>query len=266
MADLYLNISDQPEDVLEAIATAMNTRAADPVMQAICADYMGRLPGPGKDVLEIGCGNGATTELIVRNLKPARLVGVDPSPGLLDRARDRYPAEGISFGVGDAVATGQPDASFDVVVVHTVFSHLDDPEAALAEAFRVLRPGGTLAVFDGDYATNTVALYEGDPLQAAMKVVQDTYIHDPYVMRRLSPMAAAAGFSGAVLRPHGYVQTSDADYMLSLVSRGVSAAARAGDIGDALADGFIAEARRRIEAGTFYGAILFASMTALKPG
>jgi len=50
-----------------------------------------------------------------------------------------------------------PGASFDLAVLHTVVSHAPDPPGMLAQAFRVLRPGGTLAVFDGDYNTMSVA-------------------------------------------------------------------------------------------------------------
>ncbi len=228
---------------------------------------MGALPGPGADVLEIGCGNGASTELILRHIDPQCLIGVDPSPGLLDRARKRFSATPhVSFRSGDASRTGMADASCDVVVAHTVYSHLEDPGAALAEAFRVLRPGGTLAVFDGDYATNTVALFDGDLFQAAMVAAQRHLIHDPYVMRRLSGMMAACGFETATLQAHGFIQTVRPDYVTSLIARGADAAARADEIGAQLSDGFKAEAERRVAAGSFYGAILFVSAIARKPG
>lgn len=267
MSDLYLNITDQPDSVLDAIAAAMDVRMADPQMRDICACYMGALPRPGAEVLEIGCGNGASTELVLRHAEPRRLIGVDPSSGLLDRARERFSAmPDVSFRAGDASRTGMAEASCDVVVAHTVFSHLADPGAALAEAFRILRPGGTLAVFDGDYATNTVALFDGDPLQAAMVAAQRHLIHDPYVMRRLPGMMTACGFESPAVQAHGFIQTVRPDYVMSLIMRGTDAATRADEIGAQLADGFKAEAARRIAAGSFYGAILFVSAIARKPG
>lgn len=267
MSDLYRTIAEQPDSILDAIAVAMDARMADPQMREICASYLGALPRPGADVLEIGCGNGASTELVLRHARPRCLIGVDPSAGLLDRARDRFSGTPeVSFRTGDASATGMADASCDVVVAHTVYSHLEHPGAALAEAFRVLRPGGTLAIFDGDYATNTVALFDGDPLQAAMVAAQRHLIHDPYVMRRLPGMMIACGFETSTLRAHGFIQTDRPDYMMSLIARGVDAAGRADEIGLELADGFKAEAARRTSAGSFYGAILFVSAIARKPG
>ena len=138
-------------------------------MQAISARYMAQIILPkGARVLEVGCGNGASTKLIMQHVDPAQLVGIDPSPVFVEMAGATFAGEPrVSFGIGDAAVTGQADAFFDLVIAHTVYSHLVDPREALAEARRVLRPGGQLVIFDGDFATLTVALFEGDPLQSA---------------------------------------------------------------------------------------------------
>jgi hypothetical protein len=83
-------------------------------------------------------------------------------------------------------------------------------------------------------------------------------------MRRLPLLIAGAGFRLQSLEPHGYVQTRRPDYLLSLLSRGTAAAGRAGEIGQALVDGFEREVRRRVDTGTFYGSMLFLSLTANK--
>jgi arsenite methyltransferase len=267
LTDLLTRIAEQPPDVLEAIASSMNVRAAEPAMQSICARYLGGIAARDVHALEIGCGNGAATALIMQHLRPARLVGIDPSLLFIDMARERFEGEPrVSFACGEAASTGQADASFDVVIAHTVYSHLLDPQSALTEAWRVLNPGGRLVIFDGDFATLTVALFDDDPLQAAVRLVLRNLVHAPYIMRQLPALVSAAGFCAPSLEPHGYVQTTSPDYLLTLIARGVTAAARAGELGQRLVEGFEREARRRVADGTFYGAIMFLSLTASKPG
>ena len=67
-----------------------------------------------------------------------------------------------------------------------------------------------------------------------------------------------------LVEPHGYVQTTLADFLLTQLSRGTNAAARAGEIGQGLVDAYAQEARRQVANGTFYGAILFLSLAARK--
>jgi ubiquinone/menaquinone biosynthesis C-methylase UbiE len=266
MVDVHTRITEQPQAVLDTIAESMTTRAAEPAMQAICARYMGAIPAEAAGrVLEIGCGNGAATKLLMANLDPANLVGVDPAPPFIDMARTAFADEPrASFHVGDAAETGEADGSFDLVVAHTVFSHLPDPERALAEVHRVLKPGGHFVVFDGDFATTTVELFEGDPLQAAVMAIRRNIVHAPYIMRHLRQKMSRAGFAVNAIEPHGYIQTGSPDYLLSLLGRGVDAGVQEGELGADLAEGFKREAERRVEVGTFYGAILFSSMHARK--
>jgi ubiquinone/menaquinone biosynthesis C-methylase UbiE len=123
----------------------MNVRASEPAMQAISARYMAQIILPkGARVLEVGCGNGASTKLIMQHVDPAQLVGIDPSPVFVEMAGATCAGEPrASFATGEAAVTGQASAFFDLVIAHTVYSHLVDPREALAEARRVLRPGGS---------------------------------------------------------------------------------------------------------------------------
>jgi arsenite methyltransferase len=68
------------------------------------------------------------------------------------------------------------------------------------------------------------------------------------------------------LEPHGYVQTSSPDYLLTLLARGAKAAIEVGEIGQEMVESFDRESRRRVANGTFYGAMLFLSLTGRKDG
>ena len=109
---LLARIKEQPRDVLDTIAESMNVRASEPAMQAICARYMAQIVLPeDARVLDVGCGNGASTKLIMQHVEPAQLVGIDPSPVFVEMAGATFAGEPrVSFAIGDAAATGQADA------------------------------------------------------------------------------------------------------------------------------------------------------------
>ena len=94
----------------------------------------------GRRVLEVGCGTGRLAAALGERAG-ADVTAVDASPAMVERAR----ALGVDARAARAEALPFPDASFDAVVMRMVV-HLVDRPAALAEAARVLRPGGTLAV------------------------------------------------------------------------------------------------------------------------
>jgi SAM-dependent methyltransferase len=165
VTDLIARIKDQPREVLDAIAPEGPRVGASNAGGSARATWHRSLPAASR-LLEVCCGNGAATRLIMQHVSPARLVGIDPSPcSSTWRPRPSPSDPRASFAIGEAAATGQLDACFDLVIAHTVYSHLIDPEQALAETRRALRPDGQLVIFDGDFATLTVAQFDGDPLQ-----------------------------------------------------------------------------------------------------
>ncbi|KQT87131.1 class I SAM-dependent methyltransferase [Aurantimonas sp. Leaf443] len=110
-------------------------------------------PGEGRRALDLASGTGVVSHLL-DDLGFA-VTGLDVSPAMLERARAKARARGrnIAFRLADAERTMEDQGSFDVVVTRHLVWTLVDPAAAFAEWRRVLKPGGTLLVVDGDFVT-----------------------------------------------------------------------------------------------------------------
>jgi hypothetical protein len=124
---------------------------------------------------------------------------------------------------------------------------------------------GYMAVFDGDYATATVALGDHDPVQACVEAMMAVTVNDRWLVRRLPALARASGFSVVSFRSYGFAEIDGSDYMLSVIDRGADLLRSRGQIGEDFAERLRREARRRVEAGTFFAHIAYASLVAEKP-
>jgi ArsR family transcriptional regulator len=134
---------------------ALGLPAAD-VEQAL----LGLLPAKGLGrLLDIGTGTGRLLELLAPRVTAA--LGVDASRAMLALARARLARAGLAHcavRLADMYRLPLPDGGFDVVVLQMVLHHAEDPAAALAEAARVLRPGGRLVAVDLAPHTNAGCL------------------------------------------------------------------------------------------------------------
>ncbi|WP_429886004.1 methyltransferase domain-containing protein [Geoalkalibacter halelectricus] len=266
MPDLYADISNVPPEIQERLAGVLEARAADARQKEMLNAYLSEIAFPmGARVLEIGCGTGAVTRTLAGWPGVSEAVGIDLSAIFIAKARELSKGvRNISFEIADGRSVSLADASFDVVVVHTTLSHVPEPKELLDQAYRLLRSGGWLAVFDGDYATATVSTGDADPLNACIDAFRSGFVHDPWLIRRLPALMAAAGFSVQPARSHGYVEEPQAGYLLTWIDRGADVLVQNGRIGGDMAEALKAEARRRSAGNEWFGHIAFASILARK--
>jgi ubiquinone/menaquinone biosynthesis C-methylase UbiE len=267
MPDMWAAVTELDDAMQARLADVLETRGSDPQQQAMRRAFLADVEfASGAHVLDVCCGTGVLTRALARRPEVEAVVGVDTAPSLLERARElAADLPDVTFREADARSLPFDDAIFDVVVYDSTLTHVAGAERALAEAFRVLRPLGRLGAFDGDYSTTTVAVGDHDPLQSCVDTMLDNSVHDRWLVRRLPALARAAGFEVEGLRSHGFVETTEAEYMLTIVNRGVVILLESGQIGEELAAALRGEGRRRAEAGTFFGHIAYASVTARKP-
>lgn len=100
--------------------------------------------------IDVGCGNGAFTELIVRRCAPRAADGVDPSEGQLDYARKRTATAMATYHQGDAMALPFDDDAFDAAVMALVIFFIPQPPRGVAEMARVVKPGGLVSAYAWD--------------------------------------------------------------------------------------------------------------------
>ena len=116
-------------------------------------------PEPGWRWVDVGCGSGAFTKLIVDRCAPSEVTGIAPSPAQLSFADSRALGHVARFKQGDALALPFSDACFDAAVMALVIFFVPDPAKGVSEMARVVRRGGTVAAYVWDMTQG------GHPLQ-----------------------------------------------------------------------------------------------------
>lgn len=262
--DPYARGGDLDPAIAEALAARLETRGATPQQRALRQCFLSRLPRQhGLRVLEVGCGTGIVARDLAALPGVEEVVGIDPVPQFIDRARaNTDPDTKVRFEVADGRSVPFGEGTFNAVVFATTLCHVVDPSAVLGEARRVLVPDGTLLVFDGDYVTTTVALSSDDPLQACVAAALTSLVNNPWLVRELSTLVAQAGFNDLDIESHGYIETTEAGYAPTVIDYGATDLAQRGVIGADTAAALQAEARRRIDAGIFFGHISYVSLLA----
>ena len=223
-------------------------------------------PRAGERALDIGSGTGSTTrELAAAVGDSGSALGVEPNPGLRTIAQERAAEAGnpARFTDGDALSLPVPDASVDVVWCERVLQHLAEPDKAVAEMARVLRPGGRVALLDTDWATTI--LHPGDPeIMAALTAGALTGAANPYAGRRLVGQLSAAGFvvddrgSQALLQDHRSV-------VWPLIRMLGESAVRRGALTEAQRDRAYADLTEAAEQGALHMSVTMFAVVAHRP-
>jgi SAM-dependent methyltransferase len=195
-----------PRDYVHGYSPREGTRLADQAgaLTGLLHDDT-RYP-PGSLVLEAGCGVGAQTVILARHSPDTAFISVDVSPESLAQARRQVRQAGatnVLFQNADIFRLPFRAATFDHVFVCFVLEHLADPAGALRALRRVLKPGGSITVIEGDHGS---AYFHPDsrPARRAIEcliALQREAGGDSLIGRRLYPLLAAAGYSEVTVSP-----------------------------------------------------------------
>jgi ubiquinone/menaquinone biosynthesis C-methylase UbiE len=132
-------------------------------------------PQKGVDWIDVGCGTGAFTELVLACCAPGRVSAVDPSAEQIAYARKTLAAARVDFQIGDAQSLPFGDGAFDVSVMALVITFVPDPNKAVVELKRVTKPGGVVATYMWDFFNN------GFPQHPLREALEKRGIKVPYL-------------------------------------------------------------------------------------
>lgn len=271
--DPYGRTHRMDAQALAAIAARLEARGKHPFFARVIDDYLEAMTLSGLEtILDLGCGTGVAARAIARRTKAKGppLVAIDISAHLVEMGRTLADEEGlggrIDFRVGDAHGLGLPEGGFDVVVMHTLVSHVADPATVLAEGRRLLRPGGRLVVFDGDYASFTMATDAPDGGAETDRLLHGALFAELRVMRAMPRLLAEGGFSLEWSRAYVMADIGRAEFWAPTIASLRVLLPRTGAMSEAEAAGFADGLDKASTAGRFFAASNFYTYIARRGG
>ncbi len=236
------------------------------------ADYLELLGiGPGERVLEVGCGSGVVLRDMARKVAPnGAAVGLDLSLALLELAQPRPEGEALGSVVllceGDAGWLPFRGGAFDAVLAVTTLIHVPQPERAVAELVRVVRPGGRVGVFDRDNDSYIISHPDRDLTRRIVASGSEHTTVNPWIGRQLPSLFAEAGLCD--VRVRGFVsleQDLEGFYATNAGERWADVAVRVGTITDVERQQWVEQLRAVQAAGGFVAGLTHLFVWGVRP-
>jgi ubiquinone/menaquinone biosynthesis C-methylase UbiE len=262
-------MTDQLDDtLLQVIVTRLEARGNHPYFNKMLQEYLNAMDiDRAKTVLDMGCGTGVAGRAVAR--RPGfigQVTGVDLSLTLVEAAAQLAAQEGVGerirFRTGDAHRLDFADGTFDAVVFHTLLSHVADPLAVVKEAARVVKPGGMVGFFDGDYASLTFGHADPEQGKAYDEALIKAIVTNPRVMGQMPRYLYAAGLDMLAFFPHILAEVGKANFWLSAIESFRRLMPKAGTLTEEQANDWAGSLLNDTEAGVFFGASNYYSYVA----
>jgi ubiquinone/menaquinone biosynthesis C-methylase UbiE len=218
-------------------------------------DYSG--VRPGDCVLDVGCGTGVVTRNLTQRVgRQGRVVGIDPSTRLIEKALRRAEEEGlkdrIEFRCADGAALPFSDESFDLVVASAVFGHVPNGMEVLKEMVRVARPGGTVLAFDHDIDMIVINAADRDLTRRIVHAYCDRYFTSGWAGRELYAMFREAALEEIQVLPLMHTSTQFEPYWKRMVERLSTVAIKTGVVSEQEAGVWRGDLERKGHEGRFF--------------
>jgi ubiquinone/menaquinone biosynthesis C-methylase UbiE len=266
LLDVYGRTHELDAKSIDTIATRLEARRGSAKYMGMLQEYLEVIDlAAAQSILALGCGTGVEIREILR--RPdfrGRVTAIDISADLVERGKGLAEQEGfagrIEWLVGDAQELRLSDGAFDLVLAHTLVSHVPDPKRVVQEAARVVRLGGTVAIFDGDYATMTF----GVDREMDEKIISGV-IANPRVMRAMPRLLREVGLKLVDSRGWVLTEIGRADFFLGSLQSFPILLPKAGVATPEEVQAFVGRQLRASEDGTFFAGYNFYAMIAERP-
>jgi 2-polyprenyl-3-methyl-5-hydroxy-6-metoxy-1,4-benzoquinol methylase len=261
--DVYGRTHELDQQSLDVIATRLEARRGSARYMGMLHEYLGALDlASVQSALALGCGTGVEVRDLLRQPNFAgKVTASDISADLIEKGKQLAEQEGmadrIEWLVDDAQDLTLADRSFDLVLAHTLVSHVPDPARVIKQAARVVRPGGTVVVFDGDYATLTF----GADREMDEKIIT-ALIANPRIMRVMPQLLRDVGLELVDSRGWVLTEIGRADFFLAGLQSFLILLSKAGVATPEEVKTFVARQLRSSEEGTFFAGYNFYAMIA----
>jgi ubiquinone/menaquinone biosynthesis C-methylase UbiE len=267
--DVY-RITDQlDEATLQALVNRLEARGKHPRFIEMMQQYLDAMDiDSAATVLDLGCGTGVASRAIARRKRFAgRVTGIDRSPylsGIATRLAQEEGLHNVEFRAGDSHSLGLGDAAFDAVIAHTLLSHVEDERVVLKEIVRVVKRGGKVGIFDGDYASMTLSVGAAAQAQAMNETIIGAQVTKPWIMREMPGLLREAGLERIASFGHVVADIGTADFFAPTLQALRRLLPKSGATSEGEANAWADAMMRRSAEGTYFASSNFYSYVAVR--
>ena len=270
MPDIFQIIDDINADKQAMVAERLESRAQMAQFAAIRESYFDKfgLPTEGS-IHELGCGTGAVCRAIAsRPDFQGTLTGSDLSASLIETAREitaKTDLKNINYYQADGQGSDIHDAPYDMVLAHTVISHVADTAAFLSEAIRLAQPGGRIVIHDGDYASMTFDTGTPELDRKMPDVILQAVVANRYIMRELPRILRQSDVTITHAIGDVVLECGTGEYFPNLARNYGPVAVDAGLAEQAEVDAWLDAIDRALSEDVFFGSCNFVTYCSSKP-
>jgi SAM-dependent methyltransferase len=246
-------------------------RGKDAVFTRLFDRYANELTlAEGDEALEIGSGTGVVSRSLARRAAIAgQIIGVDHGEIFVKAARGFATEEGlgdkVDFRIGDAHDLPFDDGRFALVVAHTVLSHVTNPGSVLDQARRVLRPGGRLVIFDGDYVSLTYRHADAEAGRHMDWALTRSTFNNPTLIRDLPGLLGERGIAIEDTLADIVTEIGASSYFRSMAETYAPLIPDSGLASREEVDSWLTTQRQAMDDGTFFASCNYYSYIARRP-